>query len=69
MRWEGSMPKLMNYGGESLGLTERDANREAIRARLRQKGIIIAERPLARAGRLRVKPATRLEMFLKRLKK
>lgn len=63
------MPKVMNYGAEGLGLTDRDASGDAIRARLRQKGVIVAERPLARADRLRVKPASRLEMFIKRLKK
>lgn len=63
------MPKLMNHGGEGLGLTDRDASRDAVRAHLRQKGIIVAERPLARADRLRVKPASRLEVFFKRLKK
>jgi hypothetical protein len=61
------MPKLMNHDGETLGFTERDASRDAIRARLREKGIIIAARPLARAGRIRVKPASRVEMLIRRL--
>jgi hypothetical protein len=63
------MAQLISHEEKSLGLSGENAAREELRERLREKGIHIAERPLARPDRQRVKPASRLGLFLKRLAK
>lgn len=63
------MAQLISHEGKSLGLGGESTAREEMRERLREKGIHIAERPLARPDRQRVKPASRLGVFLKRLTK
>jgi hypothetical protein len=63
------MAQLISHEGKSLGLSGESAAREELRERLREKGIHVAERPLARPDRQRVKPASRLGQFLRRLTK
>ncbi|CAN5668854.1 MAG: hypothetical protein H0U67_01820 [Gemmatimonadetes bacterium] len=62
------MAQLISRRDAELSLVD-DTAREELRERLREKGIHVAERPLARPDRQRVKPASLLQIFLKRLTK